>query len=31
LRSYVAPYEDEYSGGTVEVRDGKVILRSRAN
>jgi hypothetical protein len=31
LRSYVARYQTEYSGGTVEVRDGKVILRSRAN
>jgi hypothetical protein len=31
LRSYFARYQTEYSGGTVEVRDGKVILRSRAN
>ena len=31
LRSYFARYQDEYSGGTVVVRDGKVILRSRAN
>jgi hypothetical protein len=31
LRSYFVRYQNEYSGGTVEMRDGKVILRSRAN
>lgn len=31
LRSYFARYQGEYSGGTVEIRDGKIILRSRAN
>ena len=31
LRSYVARYQTEYAGGTIDVRDGKVILRSRSN
>lgn len=31
LRSYMAAYHTEYGGGTIDVRDGKVILRSRAH
>jgi hypothetical protein len=29
LREYVADYRNEFNIGTIEVRDGKLILRSR--
>ena len=29
LHEYLADYRDSYDIGTIEVRDGKVILRSR--
>jgi len=29
LGDYVADYRNEHNVGTIEVRDGKVILRSR--
>ena len=29
LREYLADYRDEYDIGAVEVRDGKLVLRSR--
>jgi hypothetical protein len=31
LRDYLAEYRDSYDVGTVEIRDGKLILRSRAD
>jgi hypothetical protein len=31
LREYLAEYRDSYDVGTVEIRDGKLILRSRAD
>jgi hypothetical protein len=31
LREYLAEYRDRYDVGTIEIRDGKVILRSRAD
>jgi hypothetical protein len=30
LREYLAEYRDSYDVGTVEIRDGKLILRSRS-
>jgi hypothetical protein len=29
LREYLAEYRESYDVGTVEIRDGKLILRSR--
>jgi len=29
LREYIADYRDSYDVGTIEIRDGKLILRSR--
>jgi hypothetical protein len=29
LRDYVADYRDDFNIGSIEVRDGKLILRSR--
>jgi len=29
LHEYLADYRNSYDIGTIEVRDGKVILRSR--
>ena len=31
LREYVAEHQNAYEVGTIEIRDGKVILRSRTN
>jgi hypothetical protein len=30
MRSYAARYQNEYNGVTVEVRDGKVVLKSQS-
>jgi hypothetical protein len=30
LREYLADYRNSYDIGTIEIRDGKLILRSRA-
>jgi hypothetical protein len=31
LREYIADYRDSYDVGTIEIRDGKLILRSRTD
>jgi hypothetical protein len=31
LREYLAEYRESYDVGTVEIRDGKLILRSRSD
>jgi len=31
LREYLAEYRDSYDVGTVEIREGKLILRSRTD
>jgi hypothetical protein len=31
LRDYMTEQRNAYDIGTIEVRDGKVVLRSRAN
>ena len=31
LRDYIAGYRNDYDIGTIEIRDGKLILRSRTN
>jgi hypothetical protein len=31
LREYLADQRNAYEVGTIEIRDGKVILRSRTN
>jgi len=31
LADYIAEYRDNYGVGTIEIRDGKLILRSRTD
>jgi hypothetical protein len=31
LQDYLADYRDSYGVGTIEIRDGKLILRSRTD
>jgi len=31
LRDYIAEYQNTYDIGTIEIRNGKLILRSRAD
>ena len=31
LRDYIAGYRNDYDIGTIEIRDGKLILRSRTD